>query len=110
MQPLRLRSTPLEAGEAVYLIGWSYADEGRQRVHEGRFVGVEEGSVNEGSLLMSFDMPANANLAGISGSPVIDANGYVVGLMSAKSTEFFRIAPATYALDALETRKEPSRE
>jgi len=38
IQPLRLRSTPLEKGEKVYVIGWRYPDQGRQRVHEGRFV------------------------------------------------------------------------
>jgi len=100
VQPLRLRRTPLEKGETVYAIGWRYPDEGPQRVHRGRFVRMDEGSV-----LVSIDALKDNTVPGLSGSPVIDAKGYVIGLMSKKAGTLQRLAPANYALDLLAERR-----
>jgi len=100
VQPLRLRSTPLRAGETVYVIGWRYPDEGRQRVHEGRFVRRDKGSV-----LVSIDALTDNTIPGLSGSPVIDAQGQVIGLMSTKFGDLQRLAPVDYARGLLEERR-----
>lgn len=100
VQPLRLRSTPMEKGETVYVIGWRYPDEGPQRVHPGRFVRMDAGSV-----LVSVDALADNTIPGLSGAPVIDSRGYVVGLMSTKAGNLQRLAPAKYALELLAKRR-----
>ena len=93
VQPLRPRRTPLVEGETVYVIGWRYPDEGRQRVHRGRFVRMDEGSV-----LVSVEALEDNTVPGLSGSPVIDAKGRVIGLMSAKAGKLQRLAPVGYVL------------
>jgi hypothetical protein len=101
VRPLRPRGTPLEKGETVYAIGWRYPDEGLQRVHRGRFVRMDKGSV-----LVSIDALKDNTIPGLSGAPVIDAKGYVIGLMSTKAGNLQRLAPVSYALDLLaETRR-----
>jgi len=100
VQPLRLRSTPLKKGETVYAIGWRYPDEGPQRVHRGRFVRMDKGSV-----LISIDALTDNTIPGLSGSPVIDGKGYVIGLMSTKAGDLQRLAPADYARDLLAERR-----
>jgi hypothetical protein len=101
VQPLKLRSTPMVEGETVYVVGWRYPDEGPQRVHEGRFVRVDRNSI-----LVSVEALADNTVPGLSGSPVIDAAGRVIGLMSAKSGDLQRLAPADYARDVLARRQE----
>jgi hypothetical protein len=96
VQPLRLRSSPLEKGETVYAIGWRYPDDGPQHVHRGRFVRMDKGSV-----LISIDSLKENTVPGLSGSPVIDARGYVIGLMSKKAGDLQRLAPAGYAWEIL---------
>lgn len=100
VQPLRLRSAPLQIGETVYTIGWRYPDEGRQRVHQGRFVGMDKGSP-----LVSIDALKDNTIPGLSGSPVIDAKGYVIGLMSTKFGKLQRLAPVSYPRDLLAKRR-----
>jgi hypothetical protein len=99
VQPLRLRSTPLRKGETVYVIGWRYPDEGPQHVHEGRFVRIDKGSV-----LVFIGALADNTIPGLSGSPVIDAQGYVIGLMSTKSGKLQRLAPVGYAREVIDKR------
>jgi hypothetical protein len=101
IQPLRLRSTPLQAGEKVFVIGWRYPDEGRQHVHEGQFVRIDEGAV-----LVSIDALADNTIPGLSGSPVIDGAGYVIGLMSTKFGKLQRLAPADYPRTLIERRRQ----
>jgi len=101
VQPLRLRSTPLEKGEIVYVIGWRYPDEGPQRVHRGRFVRMDKDAV-----LVSIPALKDNTIPGLSGSPVIDAKGYVIGLMSTKAGKLQRLAPASYVWDLLAKRRQ----
>lgn len=97
VQPLRFRSTPLERGETVYVIGWRYPDEGPQRILEGKYVKSERGSV-----LISVKELTDNTVPGLSGSPVIDAHGYLIGLMSTKSGQLQRLAGIDYPVELLE--------
>jgi hypothetical protein len=104
VQPLKLRTSPLDPGEKVFVVGWRSTGEGRQDVYEGRFVRRDRGSV-----LISVEALTDNTMPGLSGSPVIDARGYVVGLMSAKSGRLQRLAPVEYPLAILRERSAPEQ-
>jgi hypothetical protein len=100
IQPLRFRSQPLERGETVFVIGWRYTDTHQpQIVYEGRFVKTDGGSI-----LMEIDELADNTVPGLSGSPVIDAEGYLIGLMSKKAGKRQRAASIVYPQRILERR------
>jgi S1-C subfamily serine protease len=101
--PLRLRTTPLETGEPVFVVGWRYPDEGRQHIYRGKYVRSEEGS-----LLIDVAELADNTMPGLSGAPVIDARGYVVGMMSSKSGKRERLASIDYPRLVLEQEPRPA--
>lgn len=75
--PLQLRTTPVEVGEAIQLLGCPYADSScQQNIYRGKVLGYD----NERLFRYSLD-PA-VDLRGFSGSPILDADGLVVGIMS----------------------------
>lgn len=100
IQPLRLRSTPLQAGDKVFIIGWRYTDEGTQKIYTGSYVEKDDGSV-----LISTEALTDNTVPGLSGAPVIDANGYVVGLMSSKAGKMERLASVDYPRAILKERR-----
>jgi len=108
MQPLRLRSTPLESGETVFIIGWRYTDEGSQNIYRGKFVRIDDGSV-----LISTEVLADNTMPGLSGAPVVDTNGDVIGLMSSKAGKMERLASLDYPKALVKERRllgiEPSK-
>jgi hypothetical protein len=92
IQPLRFRSAPMQEGEAVYIIGWRYTDKDcPQVVYEGNFVRSEEGS-----FLITTKELADNTMPGLSGSPVIDSEGYLLGLMSQKAGKMERPSSIDY--------------
>lgn len=92
IQPLRFRSEPMESGEAVYIIGWRYSDKNcPQVVYEGNFAREETGS-----LLITTKELSDNTMPGLSGSPVIDSRGYLIGLMSQKAGEMERLSSGDY--------------
>jgi len=97
VQALRLRSTPLVADEPVFIVGWRYTDEGSQKIYAGNYVRSEEGSV-----LIAVDALADNKMPGLSGAPVIDARGYVIGVMSQKAGTMQRLASIDYPQALLE--------
>jgi hypothetical protein len=99
IQPLKLRRTPLTPGEKVYVVGWRYTDEGPQHIREGEVVRSEKGSV-----LVSIESLADNTMPGLSGAPVIDARGYVIGLMSTKAGKLQRLSATDYPQQLLEAR------
>ena len=101
VQPLRFRSTPLESGETVFVVGWKYSDkDGPQRIYEGRYLRQDRGSI-----LIDVKELAHNTMPGLSGSPVIDAHGYIIGLMSTGFGKLQRLAPVDYPKAVLlETR------
>ena len=100
IQPLRLRSRPLQRGETVFVIGWRYTDTGRpQVVYEGRFVESERGSI-----LTAIEELADNTVPGLSGAPVIDAEGYLIGLMSKKAGRKERASSLDYPRSIIDGR------
>lgn len=76
-EPLKFRTYPLIKGEELFVVGWAYEDkEGPQRTYAFEFDRTEEGL----HTLVQVDGPES--LAGLSGSPVVDADNRVVGLVS----------------------------
>jgi hypothetical protein len=76
--PLKPRYSNPRNGERVYLIGCAYAD-ATSTVNEGTVIGK-----------YGFDIIINFNkpiLPGASGSPVIDANGYLIGVFSSLTSD-----------------------
>lgn len=75
--PLKIRTTPLKKGEFVYSFGWGHKQTSKlpslikMKVHK-----------NLGNYYYVLTKTKNINPAGRSGSPVIDSNGYLVGIVS----------------------------
>jgi hypothetical protein len=97
IQPLELRETPMEPGERVYIVGWRYTDRDcPQVIYEGAFAGAENGTI-----LVSTQELADNTMPGLSGAPVIDSRGRVVGLMSAKAGKKERLSSLDYPREVL---------
>lgn len=76
-KPLEIRSKPLVIGEKLFIVGWSYGDKtGPQRVYEYTY------KTTDGDYYEIVQVKGPESLAGLSGSPVVDAAGQVVGLVS----------------------------
>lgn len=94
--PLTLRNTPVEKGETLTAYGCSYANKETcvQDEYKGTFV-----SADHNNLRINMPELDLSKLRGLSGSPVLDNNNQVVGIVSnvLKSTsgEGFDFAPAT---------------
>jgi hypothetical protein len=100
IQPLVLRNTPLEEGERVYIVGWRYSDKDcPQVIYPGNFVRVDGATV----LISTADLSDNT-MPGLSGSPVIDAAGRVIGLMSQKAGKLERVSGLGYPRQVLRQR------
>lgn len=92
IQPLRFRTTPMEQGEKIFIVGWRYSDKDcPQVIYEGNYVQSEDGAV-----IISTEVLADNTIPGLSGSPVIDSNGDVIGLMSQKYEKMEKLASTEY--------------
>lgn len=92
IQPLRLRETPLRKGERVYVVGWRYTEKDcPQIVYEGVYVRSEKDAV-----LITVEKLINNTIPGLSGAPVIDGQGYVIGMMSRGKGKIQRLSPVAY--------------
>jgi len=77
IKPLEIRKTKLKYGELLYVIGWTYNDaEGGQRVYKYSYYKSKGTRFN----MRMINAPKNGG--GLSGSPVIDSNGLLVGIIS----------------------------
>jgi len=105
IQPLKFRSGPIEEGETVYIIGWRYTDKDcPQVVYEGNFVRSEKGS-----FLITAKELADNTMPGLSGSPVIDSNGYLLGLMSQKAGKMERLSSLDYPRILIEKKADTKK-
>lgn len=75
--PLKFRAKPLVKGEKLYVVGWAYQDkEGPQRTYEFEFDKTED------NLHTLIQIRGPESLSGLSGSPIVDEQSRVVGLVS----------------------------
>jgi len=92
IQPLKFRSQPLEPQEKVYIIGWRYSDKGcPQVVYEGNHVESIDGAV----IILTKTLQDN-KMPGLSGAPVIDSHGYLIGIMSQKYGKMEKLGSIDY--------------
>jgi hypothetical protein len=88
VKALEPRMTPLVPGEKLYVIGWTRKMEsGQQRVYEFEFLKT----IDHRILLKEILVPEQ--FGGLSGAPVVDEQGAVVGIV--RRTTFFYREPAT---------------
>ncbi len=75
--PLKIRTSPLREGEIVYAVGWAF----KQHTESPSLIKMQVYK-NFGVYFYVNTLSQNVDPAGRSGSPVIDKNGYLVGLVS----------------------------
>ncbi|WJS94245.1 serine protease [Flavobacterium johnsoniae] len=75
--PLEIRKTPLTQGEKLYVVGWTRTMEnGPQRVYEFEYYKTIANRI----LLKDILVPEK--FGGLSGAPLVDENGLLVGIVS----------------------------
>lgn len=75
--PLSFRKKPLRKGELLYAVGWTYKDTvGLQRAYEYKFDNTE------GNFHNLIQKSGPKRLGGLSGAPIVDNQGRIVGLVS----------------------------
>ena len=92
--PLKPRYEKPSKGERLYLIGW--AKEGEQRVYEGIIYQAYD-------YKFLVDMQ-DQDVSRFSGAPVIDTNGYLVGIHSGKIGDMSWVNSTKYLQEVLENR------
>lgn len=98
IQPLKFRTRPLVAGEKTYIVGWRYTDKDcTQRIYEGKFVRMRD----EGAFLTFTPELADNTMPGLSGGPVIDAKGDLIGIMCRKSGKMDLPSSTKYPMELL---------
>ncbi|WP_100642387.1 trypsin-like peptidase domain-containing protein [Alteromonas facilis] len=111
LKPLTLRESTLSKNERLIAIGCTYATQNtcEQDTYAGHYVETEGNN-----LRVQMDSLDLATLRGLSGSPVLDSNGQVVGIVSnvlrSKTGEGFDFAPATtdYLMQVLSSLQDAS--
>jgi len=82
VKPLEIRTAPLVPGEKLYAIGWTRKMEsGEQRVYEFEFYKIM------GNRILLKDVVVPELFGGLSGAPVVDENGKLVGIVSGSTTD-----------------------
>ena len=82
VKPIKMRETPLKKGETLYVVGWTrHMTKGGQRVYEYKYL------KSSGSHFLMKDIVAPEKYGGLSGSPVLDENGLLVGIASGSTFE-----------------------
>lgn len=92
LYPLKPRFSPVQAGEKVFIISCPYNDSTTQ-IHPGVVV-------RKYGLDIFIDRDPKANMGGSSGSPVIDANGYLIGIISANTVDNLSGKPVVVAISS----------
>lgn len=94
--PLKIRTKPAQEGEIIYCLGWPY----KQKKGSPSLVKMEIFR-NAGPYYYVNTLTENVDPAGRSGSPVIDANGYLVGIVSGAEGRLGVICNVNYIVDFL---------
>jgi hypothetical protein len=90
IQPLKPRYTKVKVGEMGWYVGCPY-DDARCAPHEIRIVAIEGNRI-------IFSRPDSINLGGASGSPLIDSNGFLIGILGGSSIDPTNGKSALYAI------------
>ena len=78
LYPLKIRYTPLKKGETIYAVGWGHKQQDNTFPQIAKFRFFR----SLGNYYYAQALSKNINPQGRSGSPVIDKNGYLVGIIS----------------------------
>lgn len=74
--PLTFRSKEVLPGELLYVVGWSYADKDAQPIYQFKYIETSD------NYITTEQIKGPESLAGLSGAPLIDKDGLLVGLVS----------------------------
>jgi predicted O-methyltransferase YrrM len=92
IQPLKFRSQPLEPQEKVYIVGWRYSDKDcPQVIYEANYIETQDGAV-----IISTKTLQDNRMPGLSGAPVIDSHGDLIGIMSQKYGQMEKLGSIDY--------------
>lgn len=78
LYPLKIRYTPVKTNEIVYAVGWGMKQNDNSKPALIKLQCIK----NLGDYYYIKPLKTNTHPAGRSGSPVIDSNGYLVGIVS----------------------------
>jgi hypothetical protein len=77
IQPLKIRYTPVTEGEKIYYFGCPYDDE-HCSPKEAKVLEVKGNRI-------VFSRPPQASVGGASGAPIVDTQGYLIGILGGSS-------------------------
>lgn len=103
--PLKIRNKPVSKGEIVYAVGWAF----RQTTLDPSVIKMQVFR-NEGYYFYTQTLTQNVDPAGRSGSPVIDKNGYLVGIVSGAEGNLGVSGAVAYLLEIFNKFKFPYKE
>jgi len=92
--PLKIRQKPVSKGEIVFTVGWAF----KQTSKTPSLIKMQVYR-NEGIYFYTQTLTQNVDPAGRSGSPVIDKNGYLVGIVSGAEGNLGVSGAVTYLLE-----------
>ncbi len=98
--PLKIRSRPMSKGEIVYSVGWAY----KQSTEKPSLVKMQVYR-NVGPYFYVNTLTKNVDPAGRSGSPVIDKDGYLVGIVSGAEGNLGVMCGISYLFQQLDLNK-----
>lgn len=101
LYPLKIRYAPVKANEIVYAVGWGV----EQKDNSYPAVIKLQCFKNLGDYYYTKTLSPNIQPNGRSGSPVIDKNGYLVGIVSGAEGNLGVIGSVTYLKKMFETYK-----
>ncbi len=92
LYPLKIRYTPVKAHEVVYAVGWGT----KQKDNSMPALIKLQCYMNLGDYFYTRTLTKNIQFNGRSGSPVIDKNGYLVGITSGAEGKMGVMGSVTY--------------
>lgn len=92
LYPLKIRYTPVNKDEIVYIVGWGILQEDNTKPAVSRLKCYK----SLGNYYFMLPMKTDSKPDGRSGSPVIDRNGHLVGLVSGAEGNFAVIGSVQY--------------
>jgi hypothetical protein len=93
--PLKIRTTPVESLEILYAVGWGIKQKDNSRPALLKVQCIK----NLGDYFYTRELTSNIQAHGRSGSPVIDKNGYLVGIVSGAEGKMGVMGSVRYLTD-----------